>query len=257
MNLRPLSLALTTLCLAATAQADEPPQTPHVLFVFAHPDDELFVAPAIARAVRAGQDVAVVYATSGDQGPGVSSMEPGPALAIHREAEASCAMEALGVSQTSFLKLGDGTLGIAAHRPESPARLFGYGLSSIFDGSDIDMVVTWGPDGGYGHADHRMVSAVTTQLVQAMPEGERPDLLYPGIRAGTLPPDEAMKNWAVTAPELLDVSVEYDEADLAAAHRAAQCHESQFDEQTRQAMMPGFDQSIWQGVVHFRSAFGR
>ena len=78
--------------------------------------------------MRAGQDVAVVYATSGDQGPGVSSMERGSALAIHREAEASCAMEALGVSQTSFLKLGDGTLGIAAHHPESPARLFGYGL---------------------------------------------------------------------------------------------------------------------------------
>ena len=29
-----------------------------------------------------------------------------------------------------------------------------------------DAVLTWGPEGGYGHPDHRLVSAVVTQIVQ-------------------------------------------------------------------------------------------
>lgn len=249
-----IAAGLVMLTSGVTRAEDQEPT--RVLAVFAHPDDEVFVAPALARAAREGEIVTVVYATSGDQGPGVSDMERGAELANHREGEARCSTGALGASETIFLRHGDGTLGIAAHYPDSPARKLTDDLATILRDGDFDIVVTWGPDGGYGHADHRMVSALTTQLVQAMDE-VRPTLLYPGIPDGTLPQVPEMKFWAQSDPALLTVNYTYQPEDLEAATRAAACHESQFDEASRAGMMALFDQSIWQGAVHFRLGIER
>lgn len=251
MTVRGWTLAVAALLTGFTAQAQETATRPRLLFVFAHPDDEVFMVPAIARATRKGQPVTVVFATSGDQGPGVTEIERGAALADLREGEARCSMAALGNPEVRFLRLGDGTLGVAAHQPDSSARKFAEALGPILAEGDFDMVFTWGPDGGYGHADHRMVSALTTQMVQAMGD-DRPALLFPGIRAGTLPPVPEMQTWAVTDPALLDIPIEYGPGDLAAAAKAVGCHASQFDAATRAGMMALFDQSVWQGAVHFR-----
>lgn len=251
MAVRGWTIAVAALLTGFAAQAQDTASKPRLLFVFAHPDDEVFMAPTIARATRKGQPVTVVFATSGDQGPGVTQMEGGAALAELREGEARCSMAALGDPEIRFLRLGDGTLGVAAHHPGSSAQKFAETLGPILAQGDFDMVFTWGPDGGYGHADHRMVSALTTQLVQAMGE-DRPALLFPGIRAGTLPPVPEMQAWATSDPALLDIPIEYGPDDLAAATRAVGCHESQFDAATRAGMMALFDQSIWQGAVHFR-----
>ena len=121
--------------------------------------------------------------------------------------------------------------------------------------AETDMIITWGPDGGYGHADHRMVSALTTQVVQSMPAATRPKLLYVGIPNGTLPPLPQMASWATTDPALLTETIAYTASDLAAATTAAQCHETQFDAYSRDGMMAMFDGTIWRGKVHFRPAF--
>ena len=244
-------VAAAALLAGSATHAQEAAPKPRLLFVLAHPDDEVFVAPVLARAARKKQPVTVVFATSGDQGPGVTNMERGAALAEHREGEARCSMQALGDPETIFLGLGDGTLGVNAHHPDSPMRQLSAALKPIIEEGEFELIFTWGPDGGYGHSDHRMVSAATTQLVQAMGDG-RPAVMYPGIRKGTLPPIAEMQDWAVTAPELLQVPYEYSPEDLAAASRALDCHKSQFDAATRAGMMQLFDQTIWQGAVHFR-----
>lgn len=250
MILRLMTTASLALLTGSAAQAE--PQNPqHVLAVFAHPDDELFVAPALASAAREGKVVTIVFATSGDQGPGVSQMERGAALAAYREGEARCSADALGAGEAIFLRHGDGTLGVLAHHPESSARKLTRDLEMILRTGQFDTVMTWGPDGGYGHSDHRMVSAVVSQLVQAMEE-RRPQLLYSGIRKGTLPAVAEMQAWAQSDPAILSVRFAYEAQDLEKAERAAACHESQFDEASRAGMMALFDQSIWQGAVHFR-----
>ena len=147
----------------------------------------------------------------------------------------------------------DGRLGIDAHREGSAAAGLLVAIKPLISFST--MVLTWGPDGGYGHTDHRMVSALTTQLVQAMPAAERPKLLYVGIPSGMLPPVPEMADWAVTDPALLTETIAYTAADLDAAKAAAQCHVTQFDEATRAGMMGLFDTAMWRGKVHFRPAF--
>lgn len=252
--IRTTGLMMLAALSLAPARAQEAPAGPQrVLVVLAHPDDELPMAPAIAALARQGADLAIYYATAGDAGPGVSGLAPGAELAERRIAEAWCAIEALGVSTLLGAEHPDGKLGLAAHHEGSPARALAADIREQVALSDL--VLTWGPDGGYGHADHRMVSALATQAVQAMPAAKRPKLLYVGIPAGRLPPVPEMAQWATTDPALLTETIPYTPADLDAAKAAAMCHVTQFDEASRAGMMPLFDATMWQGKVHFRPAF--
>lgn len=258
-------LALAGLALAGAAQAGDagvgdaagaPPRV--VLAIFAHPDDELVVSPALAAEARRGADVRIVYATRGDAGPGVSSLPKGAELAAVRSGEAQCASAALGLDAPLFFDFGDGELWRYARgqsgETDAAMRNLAGAIADAIAAAHPAVIVTWGPDGGYGHADHRMVSDLVTQIVQAMPAAARPQLLYPGIPAGSLPPVPEMQSWAVTDPGLLDVAIAYDKGDLGAAAKATQCHATQFDAPTRAALAPLFDQSIWRGAVHFRRA---
>jgi LmbE family N-acetylglucosaminyl deacetylase len=249
------AIAAALAMTGAQAAADEAAagKTTRVTVVLAHPDDELPMAPALAALARQGARVEIAYATQGDAGPGVSGMAPGKELGEVRLKEAICAAEALGAASVASLDRGDGTLGSVAHREDSPARRL---LADLADWlGETDMILTWGPDGGYGHADHRMVSAIVTQIAQARPAGARPRLLYVGIPAGALPPVPEMAGWATTDPALLSEAIAYTPADLAAARTAAQCHVTQFGETARAGMMDLFDATMWRGRVHFRPAY--
>ncbi|WP_370183003.1 PIG-L deacetylase family protein [Alteriqipengyuania sp.] len=246
-------LDAASVMLAGSAEATDQQSSP-VLVILAHPDDELPMAPALAALVRTGADVRLLYTTRGDAGPGVSDYAPGEALAAARSAEATCAASALGLPAPRMLDFPDG-----GHGDEARGTPDGNGLAAALSreiqGIRPGTIITWGPDGGYGHVDHRMVHAFTTQLVQAMPAAERPQLLYFGIRADRVAPVAELERWAKTDPELLSVRIEYEDADLAAANAATQCHVTQFDAATRAALAPVFHQAIWQGTVDFRPAF--
>jgi len=251
-NIRIAALAALAL-VPAQAGGAEPPQ--RVLVVVAHPDDELFMAPALAALAREGRAVTILFATVGDQGPGVSSLAKGAELGKVRRREAVCSAEALG-AEARFLKgIGDGTLAATPQAKGSPAKTFLDQFVYAYLEVVPDLVLTWGPDGGYGHADHRMVSALVTEAEQTLDRENGAHLLYVGIPAGTLPPVPEMANWATTDPALLTETIPYTPADLAAAKAAAMCHATQFDEASRQGMMGLFDATMWRGKVHFRPAF--
>lgn len=256
MKLLAMALMTAGAALANGTHQSQAAEAPDVLVVLAHPDDELVMAPAIARLARDGATVHLAFATSGDRGPGVSALEPGAELASRREAEAQCSANALGASTSEFWRLGDGTLASDARKDGSPAKAFLTKLDALYTAAKPDMILVWGPDGGYGHADHRMVSALVTQYVQGK-AGDRPTLAYPAIPAGSAPPPLVAQGWAETSPDLIDMEIAYSEADLLSAAKAVGCHATQFDAATRSQMAAVFDQTIWQGKVHFRRAFAQ
>ncbi|MEO1047962.1 MAG: PIG-L family deacetylase, partial [Pseudomonadota bacterium] len=117
-----------------------------------------------------------------------------------------------------------------------------------------DVIMTWGPDGGYGHADHRMISAIVTQAAAKLGPG-RPDVLYaafPLLEEDTLPQFE---DWATTSDDLLTDRIRYEEADLQATENALQCYESQFPLPARQGLTQLLHEQVWQGDIRFRAAF--
>jgi LmbE family N-acetylglucosaminyl deacetylase len=246
-------VALAALSLTTPGSAAEPPQ--RVLVVVAHPDDELTMAPALAALARQGRKVTILFATTGDQGPGVTVRERGPELGEVRRGEALCSAKALGAEALFFDAVGDGTLAQSPQATDAPARRFITQFAKHYVDIDPQLVLTWGPDGGYGHSDHRMVSALVSETMQSLAAAYRPKLLYVGIPAGRLPPVPDMSRWAETDPALLTETLRYTPADLEAAKAAVQCHQTQFDATMRGAMMPLFDATMWQGKVHFRPAF--
>jgi LmbE family N-acetylglucosaminyl deacetylase len=197
--------------------------------------------------------VTLVFATSGDAGPGTSGLPPGTELAGLREREGTCASEALGLGTPTFWRLGDGTLATMARAPESSAREALRLTAEAIALAEPDVVMTWGPDGGYGHADHRMISALVTQVVAGI-EVDRPDLLYaafPQVEGGTPPQFE---RWATTAPTLLTDRIAYERADLAATEAALGCYESQFPAEARAGLARMLHERVWRGTVFFRLA---
>ncbi|WP_299196251.1 PIG-L family deacetylase [uncultured Erythrobacter sp.] len=230
---------------------------PSILAIFAHPDDEITVAPVLARAARTGGEVTIVFATSGDAGPGVTALEPGAELAGLREDEAGCSAFALGLSEPIFWRLGDGSLATMARAPDSAANDMAERIGNLIAIEQPDIVMTWGPDGGYGHADHRMVSNIVTQVVQAMGEG-RPDLLYPVLPAsseGEQKQIPGFEGWARIDPSLATDRLRYELLDLESTRIAVDCYQSQFDPSARAYLPEMLHREIWQGSVYFRLVF--
>jgi LmbE family N-acetylglucosaminyl deacetylase len=118
-----------------------------------------------------------------------------------------------------------------------------------------DAVITWGPDGGYGHPDHRLVSAVVTEAVQAGVDGAPCRLFYPGLPADRARSRLGHQRWAVTDPRFLTVRVPYDAVDLASTRRAFSCHLSQFSPEQIEGLLKRLDARLG-GRIYLRPWFG-
>ncbi len=134
-----------------------------LLGVWAHPDDEAYMSAGVmATAIRAGQRVTVATATRGELGTDDPVRTPPQQLARLREHELAASLAALGVAEHRWLGPGgtplpDGTLHTVAD--EVGARLVARVLAEVRP----DTVLTFGPDGLTGHADHRAVSRWVTR----------------------------------------------------------------------------------------------
>jgi LmbE family N-acetylglucosaminyl deacetylase len=213
-------------------------QQPRVLLaVFAHPDDEAFaMGPVLARYAREGVKVYLAIATQGEKGqkPG-GHIQLGPPLAKVRQQEAQCACQKLGIEPPIFFELHDGELGIST---DSHGK-----WSTDPDGATVlkvvdqvnqqvsrlnpQVVVTWGPEGGYGHPDHRLVSDAVTQVVQSSKSGVK--LYYAELTTAQAKGLSAVFGiWPGVDPSYLPVSASYTKDDRDAYHQAFECHQSQF-----------------------------
>jgi len=136
--------------------------------VLAHPDDEsLGVGGTLAKYASEGVEVVLLTATRGDGGryrghpPGDPHHPGAVALAAIREAELRAAASALGVHEVSLLDYHDQQLDRANPR-EAIA-----GVARHLRRVRPDVVVTFGPDGAYGHPDHVAISQFTTAAIVA------------------------------------------------------------------------------------------
>jgi LmbE family N-acetylglucosaminyl deacetylase len=205
---------------SARAQARRP-----IVAVFAHPDDERVIGPLLSKLAREGRETHLVIATDGAKGVRDFARIPaGAELAAARTKEATCAARRLGVRQLHILGLPDGEL--ASFEVLGKLR---SGLAAIIDSLRPAAIITFGPEGGTGHPDHRLVGDVATQIVQSDARYSNIDLLYaslPSERLRTAPPASPTVNGMAEA--LLTVRVPFDERDLVAGREEFACHRTQY-----------------------------
>jgi LmbE family N-acetylglucosaminyl deacetylase len=225
---------LAIALLVATAGqlgAQGPTQRP-VMAVFAHPDDERVVGPLLHRLSREGRETHLVIATDGSKGVREhAGIAAGKALADARKLEAECAVKRLGVRHLHLIGLEDG--GLASFTNLGRLRTE---LSAIIARVQPVAIITFGPEGGTGHPDHRLVGNVVTEIVQR-DQQLAADLLYASLpieRLRTAPPASPTVNGV--AESLLTVRVPFEDSDLAAGRESFACHRTQYTPTEMQAI---------------------
>jgi N-acetyl-1-D-myo-inositol-2-amino-2-deoxy-alpha-D-glucopyranoside deacetylase len=129
-----------------------------------------------------------VTCTRGEQGevtpPSLAHLAPGPgevghALGEWREGELAAALSALGVTRHRFLGYVDSGMaydadGAVVPAPWSPPDAFALApvaeaaerLAAVLLQERPEAVVSYGPDGGYGHPDHVQAHRVTMRAAE-------------------------------------------------------------------------------------------
>ncbi len=173
-----------------------------VVAVHAHPDDEtLATGLALAHHAQAGSTVHVITATLGEEGevipPELAHLEGSDDLGPYRMGELAAAMAALGVQHEYLGQRVDpdpATDGVAVPRwrdsgmvgsPASKhplafacadldevAQVLAHRLREI----DADVVLTYDPQGGYGHPDHITTHHVTVAALRLIDPALRPTM---------------------------------------------------------------------------------
>ena len=158
-------------------------ETPRLLFVHAHPDDEtLTTGGTIAHYVANGADVHVVTCTLGEEGEVIGeryahlAVDEADQLGGYRISELTSALNALGIEAPIFLggpgrwrdSGMEGTPRRHWQRFVDAAMEEAVGeLVAISRQLRPHVVVTYDPQGGYGHPDHVQTHRVTTAAVAA------------------------------------------------------------------------------------------
>jgi LmbE family N-acetylglucosaminyl deacetylase len=121
-----------------------------LIAVFAHPDDEAFgTGGTLTKYAAEGCDVHLVTATRGEAGRIAEPDLATPAnLPSVRENELRCACEIYGIHPPRLLDYQDGQLPIV-HQGQAVGKLV-----RLLRELKPQVLITFGPDGIYGHYDH-------------------------------------------------------------------------------------------------------
>jgi LmbE family N-acetylglucosaminyl deacetylase len=249
--------------------------TLRLMAVLAHPDDEsLGFGGTLARYAAEGVEVSLVTATRGEAGRyrGIPPGEghPGAAeLGRIREAELRAAAAVLGVRDLALLDYRDQELDRADPR-EAIGRIVTH-LRRV----KPHVVLTFGPDGAYGHPDHVAICQFTTAAIveaaraDSAPGGGAPHavskLYYiawpqPAMAAYTEAFRKLVSNvdgvareatpwpdWAITT--VIDTKAQWE-----TVWKAVSCHESQTTAYERLAhLTPASHEALWGWQSFYRS----
>jgi LmbE family N-acetylglucosaminyl deacetylase len=228
-----------------------------LLAVFAHPDDESLVAGGtLARYADAGWQTALLCATRGEWGPiSDETLADYENLGEVRERELRAACEVLGISWLRFLDLDDGGVAAVLGAPEEAQTL--EKIVRAIRELRPQIVITFGPDGLYGHADHIAIGRLTTKACalgsdphafpQHLNEGlathcvsellyaTAPQDLYPNLIARLAAAGQATHLWGIppeqfgVPPEEITLTSDI-RPFLARKLAALRCHRTQLDE---------------------------
>lgn len=156
-----------------------------LLAAFAHPDDEAFgTGGTITGYAAEGVHVTLVCATRGEVGeisdPSLATPET---LGAVREDELRCAAQTMGIAELIFLGYRDSGMAGSAENDDPRAFIRASAaeviprLVGIIRRVRPEVVVTFEPNGGYGHPDHIAIHQHTVAAFHAAADpAQYPDL---------------------------------------------------------------------------------
>lgn len=258
-----------------------------IVAVHAHPDDEsIWTGLLLAQAARRGADVTVVTCTLGEEGEVIGEKyrrlqsDGVGMLGGYRIAELQRALEALGLRPEPLLLGGaggwrdSGMVGTptieraeafaSSQAPENRDREVQQ-LTELLKGLQPDILVTYGPDGGYGHPDHIRAHEITHAAVDSGGLSGVRQVLWAvtedaafqrGLEGAVVP-----QGWTYPEPgeialvdsEAVDLRIEGSPEDVSAKYAAMRAHATQVwfadgqgsDVQSQVASVPEDTPLLW------------
>ncbi|HSS48187.1 MAG TPA: PIG-L family deacetylase [Thermoanaerobaculia bacterium] len=208
------------------------PGTTSVLWVAAHPDDEVLVAPVLSRlCVDEGLRCSLLVLTRGEHG---DCLLPGgcrPDLATVRTAEMTRAAKLYG-AQLTLWNLEDGAGQADGSAPAWDAAAGGHAalvssLASFIAASGANLVLTFDPRHGTTcHADHRAAGSLVVEALAQVPQS--PALYFLETRADVNTSPFSIR-FSPGAPAAAGVFAFDATATWQTVLQNAQAHPSQFD----------------------------
>lgn len=233
-GIRSIATALTLL-LASFAVAGAGDKT--LLAVFAHPDDESTVAPILARYAREGVKVHVVIATDGRYGTNdFSGYAAGDELVAVRRKEMQCSADILGV-ELIHLDYHDqfrAAEGYNGHVPHMQSLI--REITGLVTRLRPDAIITWGPDGGTNHMDHRLIGDTVSSVFLSRDWGRPMSLFYYGTPRSFIEDEEGRTLYGVD-DRYMTTAISYEPEDFRKAAKSLRCHKSQFTEAEMDRML--------------------
>jgi Uncharacterized proteins, LmbE homologs len=196
-----------------------------ILGVFAHPDDENLVGRVLAKYARTGNEVYVIIATDGNNGTRVTKIPAGEELAKVRRLETICACEKLGINKPIYFSQPrlDTLFGV---RPYLNSHAITKNLlKTKIEELKPDAIITFGPDGEYGHSEHIVIGSIVQEMLLREGWADKYPLFFPVATKEEVEDDESI---GYINPRYIDVSIKYNAADNARYMEAAKCYVSQF-----------------------------
>jgi len=229
---------------------EEGPRT--LLAIFAHPDDEATVSHVLAKYAAEGVKVYLAIAADGRYGVTKHAKIPaGDSLAAVRNEEAKCAAEKLGIQPPIMFGLHDQLkMGEGLKPTHDQLNTLREKVKELFTSLKPDVVITWGASGWTGHHDHRLVSAVVTEVFQSQTWGKPAQLFYAAIPTGNLPADSPVQ-LATVDSSFLTVKIPIADADFEKAKASWHCHKSQYTPETIEGMHQLIKASL-KGTAYFQ-----
>jgi len=233
--------------------------------ILAHPDDEsLGTGGTLAKYAAEGVETSLITATRGERGRfGDHAERPSPEVVGRtREAELRAAAKELGIHEVIVLGHPDGALD--SHDPLGACDAIARHLRRL----QPHVVVSFGPEGAYGHPDHIAISQLTTAaIVRAADRDFAISKLYhiswsaptwtayqtalkkltctvDGVERQVMPAPQ----WGITAR--IDTSAWWP-----TVWRAVQCHQTQMSIYKNLAALPEEQHRALWGVQEFYRAF--
>ena len=205
-----------------------------ILAVFAHADDEIYPGPVLSKYAAQGAKVHLAIVTDGRYGTGQTDLKPGNELVELRKKELDCSCKQFGIEPPitlgyhDQLKLQDGFFG---HVPYIQNLL--KDLDSLVKKLNPDVIITWGPDGGSNHMDHRIVGASVTQVYLNTYRNKAMKLYFVATPTQNLNGQNQLLRGV--DQKYVNVRIQYDPDDSQRAIAAVNCYKSQFSEERMQS----------------------
>ena len=230
-----------------------------IMAIFAHADDELTVLPILSKYAKEGVNIYLVIVTGGYKGvQAPAKISEGDSLAKVRSEEALCVTTTLGINPPILLNYVEGDLALGDNVYSLDDK-----IDSLFNKYQPDVILTWGPDGAYGNPDHRILSAIVTEVFQS--EGSRTiqQLLYVGFlkesldlapKLNTGPVNWLKENLKTTQKKFLTYRIPLEEEDFKLAREALGCYKSQFTPEVMDEIFLLLGQT--EGLLYLRPWFG-